>query len=170
MYNLWTNLPPWPYTFCTGTKLTRNRHEKTQKDTKSTRKDMKSPVSTWEFFLDSSFLYFHTGMKYLVPAQAIIIDFRTNLVSSQVVLYHVSCRPGLSWTGTDQPEVYHTFNLFLCRHEIDTKSPVSTWVMRTWKMTRKSVATVENYFTNILQNKNGLELSLEIWSQSVSWL
>ena len=99
----------------------------TRKDMKSTRKDMKSPVSTWEFFLDSSFLYFHTGMKYLVPAQAIIIGFRTVLVPSQAVLCHVSCRLGLSWTGTDQPDVYHTFNPFLRRHEIFTKRHEKTW-------------------------------------------
>ena len=105
------------YRYEVDTKSTRKdtkRHEKT-------RKDMKSPVSTWEFFLDSSLLYFHTGLKYLVPAQAIIIGFRSVLVPSQAVLCHVSCRPGLSWTGTDQPDVYHTFNPFLCRHEIDTK-------------------------------------------------
>ena len=131
------------YRYEVDTKSTRKdtkRHEKT-------RKDMKSPVSTWEFFLDSSLLYFHTGLKYLVPAQAIIIGFRTVLVPSQAVLCHVSCQPGLFCAGTDQPEVYHTFYLFPCRHEVDTKSPESTRVMPSWKMARKSVATVENYFT-----------------------
>ena len=69
--NMWTNLPPWPYTFCAGTKSTRSRHEKSWAVTK--------------FFMDSSLLYFHSGLKYLVPAQAIIIGFRTVLVPSQAI-------------------------------------------------------------------------------------
>ena len=68
---MWTNLPPWPYTFCAGTKSTRSRHEKSWAVTK--------------FFMDSSLLYFHSGLKYLVPAQAIIIGFRTVLVPSQAI-------------------------------------------------------------------------------------
>ena len=63
-----------------GTKPTRNRHEMSRDGT--------------ETFLDSSLLFFYTGLKYLVPAQAIIIGFKIVENCSWDVPGHVSCRPG----------------------------------------------------------------------------
>ena len=139
---LWTNLPPWPYTFCAGTKSTRSRHEKSWAVTK--------------FFMDSSLLYFHSGLKYLVPAQAIIIGFRTVLVPSQAIPSRPLPCFVPTWAVLCRYRPASSLSYFLSvsvparnRHEIDTKSPESTRVMPSWKMTRKSVATVENYFTYI---------------------
>ena len=63
-----------------GTKPTRNRHEMSRDGT--------------ETFYGQQPPFFHTGLKYLVPAQAIIIGFKIVENCSWDVPGHVSCRPG----------------------------------------------------------------------------